>query len=133
MSAETSTDDDDSLYELRGLFLRAVAPELQGEGLGRGELLEEVHHAGFGVAVAALPFDLHNPLEVEVELYRAAFQGRLLVLHGRNHIRIGEEPAAVAPNILGIESRRGGLCRKHSMPSPRLRVCIHDLRSPCSA
>jgi hypothetical protein len=104
MSAETSPDDADFLHELRGVFLRAVAPELQGEGLGWGELLEEVPHPGFSVAVAALPLDLHDPLEVEIELYRAAFQGRLLVLHGRNHIRIGEKPAAVAPNILGTRA-----------------------------
>jgi hypothetical protein len=104
MSAETSTDGAHFLHEFRSLFLLSVAPELQGEGLGRGELLEEVHHASFGVAVAALPLDLHDPLEVEVELYRAAFQGRLLVLHLRNNIRIGEEPAAVAPNILGTRA-----------------------------
>jgi hypothetical protein len=108
MSAETSTDDDDSLHELRGLFLRAVAPELQGEGLGPGELLEEVHHAGFGVAVAALPLDLHDPLEVEVELYRTCGQNKLNAhLFGEERVDVGFEDQWIGHELAFCKSFAG--------------------------
>ena len=68
-----STDEAHFLHEFRSFLIHTIAPKFQIEGLGRGELLEEVRHPGFSVAVAALPLDLHDPLEVEIELYRTAF------------------------------------------------------------